>query len=363
MQVILEAIAGPHRGRKVLLRSGQAATIGRTERADFVFPHDAQMSSVHFALELSRRGCLLRDLQSTNGTRVQGTAVAEIMLEEGNEVAAGQTLFSVHLEGAISAGDAETARLQVPTGEPATAPAAGPGATGRGPAPTGRPYRVALDDEERRVRRAALLAAAWTRQPWLLDDCRHRALQPIQEHWDALVLLSILGTPSDLPLVAAAGRAEALGAPRFRLLGSFGHPLAVPDLLEAIGSDDVLTAASAGFAFSQITGFDIASENRVQVPPAAGAEPDAIESEFLDEVFLPDHERAHAYWEQAGSQFAAGTRWCRGFDVSRGLSDEILGELDMQSRWEAGLRARYWGTWPGDRLALDWLAEAFESLG
>ena len=125
-------------------------------------------------------------------------------------------------------------------------------------------------------------------------------------------------------------------------------------------SDDVMTAVSAGYAFTKITGFEIASESRVPAPPADGSEPDDFESEFLDEVFLPDHERAHAYWDQVESQFAKGTRWCRGFEVSRGLTKEVLQALDMQSRWEACLRAKYAGTWPGDRFELERLADAFE---
>ena len=44
MQLTLQITAGPHAGRKVLLRSGQIARIGRTEWADFSFPRDADLA-------------------------------------------------------------------------------------------------------------------------------------------------------------------------------------------------------------------------------------------------------------------------------------------------------------------------------
>jgi len=49
------------------------------------------------------------------------------------------------------------------------------------------------NDEDPAVREQALYAAAWTRQPWLLEHCRKAADEPSAENWDAVLLLAVLG--------------------------------------------------------------------------------------------------------------------------------------------------------------------------
>lgn len=92
-------MSGPESGRKIHLQSGQVAQFGRTEWADFSFPHDAQMSDVHFLVEVLPIGCRIRDLQSASGTLVDGEAVAETALSAGTRITAGRTAFHVELIG------------------------------------------------------------------------------------------------------------------------------------------------------------------------------------------------------------------------------------------------------------------------
>ncbi len=61
------------------------------------------MSQEHFALECSANGCLLRDLNSTNGTTVNGNRVSQSALNDGDVILAGESRFSVSISGAKGA--------------------------------------------------------------------------------------------------------------------------------------------------------------------------------------------------------------------------------------------------------------------
>jgi hypothetical protein len=100
-------------------------------------------------------------------------------------------------------------------------------------------------------------------------------------------------------------------------------------------------AAAAGAAFTKITGCDVESSRRAVVLPANGREPDEFEREFLEEVKLPDVDRAQAHWAKVKGDFTKGSRYGRGLDLSAGATDDQLGQLDLESRWEALLRARF----------------------
>jgi hypothetical protein len=63
--------------------------------ADIVFSHDAHMSAVHFVIECDEKGCVLRDLSSSNGTLVNGARVSKALLGSGDIVVAGETTFFV----------------------------------------------------------------------------------------------------------------------------------------------------------------------------------------------------------------------------------------------------------------------------
>ena len=78
-----------------------------------------------------------------------------------------------------------------------------------------------------------------------------------------------------------------------------------------------------------------------------------FEKEFLDEVTLPDPKLAEEHWQQAREELSQGTRWCRGHEVGSAVPDEVLVELDLESRWEACLRGKVRGTWHGTPLDLE----------
>lgn len=99
MRVVLEVKEGPDAGRRVVLRARQSLNVGRTERSDFVLSGDDLLSSRHFSVECDDSACQLRDLESTNGTLVNGQPVGQTRLRNGDEIQAGQTLLRVSIEG------------------------------------------------------------------------------------------------------------------------------------------------------------------------------------------------------------------------------------------------------------------------
>jgi uncharacterized protein (TIGR02270 family) len=208
-------------------------------------------------------------------------------------------------------------------------------------------YASALRDENPAVASAALLAAAWSRVGGVLPIVRQLAQAPTAENLDQLRLLGILGTPQDLPLIAAIGRSSELGPARFSLIGAFGHPAVVDFLLSELANPDPTVAVAAAQAFTKITGQSIESGSRAKSPPPSAEEPDEFEAEFQDEIILPNQELARKHWAEVKPKYAQASRICRGFDLSRGSPPDILSELDTESRWETCLRARFEGTWPG----------------
>src|SRR5262245_31014774 len=119
MRVVLEVHSGPTAGKKIWLRPGQALEVGRTELAEFVIAQDGQISSRHFALELDSQACRVRDLDSSNGTLLNGKRITEAIVKDGDRIFAGQTTFLVHIEGIErTAADAfESLGQQIPVSE------------------------------------------------------------------------------------------------------------------------------------------------------------------------------------------------------------------------------------------------------
>ena len=78
---------------------GNIKTIGRAARADFIVDA-ALVSRVHCRLTAFPDGGLeLRDMDSTNGTFVNGRRVAEVVLSDGDVINIGGNDLVVHQEG------------------------------------------------------------------------------------------------------------------------------------------------------------------------------------------------------------------------------------------------------------------------
>jgi hypothetical protein len=97
MKILLEVRSGPNAGTKIPLSPGVPLRLGRNPKADHAFPDDQLMSSLHFAIDHSEKGCRLLDLQSSNGTFLNGARVKEATLVNGDEIRAGSSVFVIHI--------------------------------------------------------------------------------------------------------------------------------------------------------------------------------------------------------------------------------------------------------------------------
>ncbi len=114
MRVVLEVVSGPAAGQKAALGPGQELRVGRTEWADFAVPGDGHMSAEHFAVWTDNVACYVKDLGSSNGTRLNGEPIDQpAVVRNGDQIDAGQTRFVIRTEG-----DAPD-RAEVPASEPA----------------------------------------------------------------------------------------------------------------------------------------------------------------------------------------------------------------------------------------------------
>ena len=127
MKIVLEIKSGPRVGGSLSLHTGEPLRIGRTDKADHAFPDDKSMSGLHFAVEYGERGCRLLDLNSSNGTFLNGARVKEATLANGDQIRAGATIFVVRM---LRDDSPLTAQPTTPTApgveKPATAQAAAP---------------------------------------------------------------------------------------------------------------------------------------------------------------------------------------------------------------------------------------------
>jgi hypothetical protein len=98
MKVDLEVTSGPHAGTVYHFDRHDTFVVGRSSQAQFAVPDDGFLSRNHFLIEFNPPACLLRDLGSTNGTKVNGLRVETVRLRDGDQIAAGGSGFVIHVE-------------------------------------------------------------------------------------------------------------------------------------------------------------------------------------------------------------------------------------------------------------------------
>jgi uncharacterized protein (TIGR02270 family) len=98
VNVFIEIVSGPEKGRTLQLSDNQLLRVGRSKKADAVFALDKSISSLHFSLECAEQICRIKDLNSRNGTFLNGRRVTEAVLKTGDEILAGHTtcVVSIH---------------------------------------------------------------------------------------------------------------------------------------------------------------------------------------------------------------------------------------------------------------------------
>jgi transcriptional regulator with GAF, ATPase, and Fis domain len=87
----LIVIKGPQRGTEFLI-SSDVIQVGKAPENDLVMA-DETVSRTHFAIVRDAKGYLLRDLQSTNGTFLDGAEIKEAYIRAGAVIGAGASEF------------------------------------------------------------------------------------------------------------------------------------------------------------------------------------------------------------------------------------------------------------------------------
>lgn len=100
LQILLEVISGPHKGRGFDFTGHENFIVGRAPCAHFRLPkEDPYFSRVHFMVEVNPPRCRLVDLISLNGTYINGRRVEAASLHDGDLIKGGDTVLRVSLAG------------------------------------------------------------------------------------------------------------------------------------------------------------------------------------------------------------------------------------------------------------------------
>jgi hypothetical protein len=205
-------------------------------------------------------------------------------------------------------------------------------AASRAPLPP-RPYKESLSRPEPTVRSAAIAAALWGAQPWVVPGLRKLAAQgdAVGVAW-----LAAVGSEPDWPQIQAGAALLPNPVDRPALLGRFGHPASLAVLEGWMRSPDIVLGAAAGDAFTRITGADV-SGPRATVPVADDA--DDFTREFAPQVFRPDLASVAAHIAKHGAGLNQGTRWNRGLSLTLPAGTALPTAIDLPARWDAVVRS------------------------
>lgn len=114
MQVNLKVIAGPYKGRIFSFTQHDSFLIGRSREAHLHLPDDRYFSRNHCLLEINPPRSFLRDLNSTNGTYLNGQRVANAYLNDGDRIQCGETILIVEVTTEESRDLSETTQDAIP---------------------------------------------------------------------------------------------------------------------------------------------------------------------------------------------------------------------------------------------------------
>ena len=95
MPLTLTVTVGPHAGRDFTFDRHDTFLVGRSAEAHFSLPDDPYFSRMHFLVEVNPPLCRLTDLNSHNGTLVNGQKLQATDLRNGDEIRGGHTILRV----------------------------------------------------------------------------------------------------------------------------------------------------------------------------------------------------------------------------------------------------------------------------
>jgi len=101
MSITLIVTAGPNAGQTFTVSDAGTCLVGRAQSSHIQVPSgpagDMRVSQNHFLIEYQPPLCEIHDLNSHNGTYVNGQKVQSLRLQHGDEIRAGGTQFRVEL--------------------------------------------------------------------------------------------------------------------------------------------------------------------------------------------------------------------------------------------------------------------------
>ncbi|HZU97759.1 MAG TPA: FHA domain-containing serine/threonine-protein kinase [Planctomycetota bacterium] len=102
MPVYLKIISGIGQGQVLPVPNEQPITIGRSSQASFAFD-DAMLSRKHCQVECRGALCRITDLDSRNGTYVNGQRISAVLIKPGDRIKIGSLLMEVAPASAVGA--------------------------------------------------------------------------------------------------------------------------------------------------------------------------------------------------------------------------------------------------------------------
>ncbi len=233
LQVTLTVTGGPHAGRAFHFEEHDSFLVGREKDAHFRLPRkDEYLSRHHFLVELNPPACRLIDLESTNGTYLNGRRVELAELRDGDQIRAGTTVLSIAVTEVEDVGKtAGPGPEPLPAVAPEPARARAVPAAAAGPARgTCRACTAPVDgpghDESHLCGECRELA---DRRPQPIDG--YRIVRELGQGGMGVVYLALRredGTPVALKTILPAMAASQVQVARFlreaRILCSLDHP-------------------------------------------------------------------------------------------------------------------------------------------
>lgn len=107
--VTFEVMSGPHLGERLKFDAHDTFLVGRSQTAQLMLPEDRHFSRNHFRIEVKPPQCHLVDLDSSNGTFVNGERVSDVWLSDGDTISGGRTEILVRIQNGSGNIEMETA--------------------------------------------------------------------------------------------------------------------------------------------------------------------------------------------------------------------------------------------------------------
>ena len=103
MNIVLRVTAGPHAGQEYVFDRHDNFVVGRSSQVHFPVVDDPFLSRDHFMIEFNPPICSLKDMGSTNGTKVNGQRVeGGIRLGDGDTISAGKSSFLIQVQSTLA---------------------------------------------------------------------------------------------------------------------------------------------------------------------------------------------------------------------------------------------------------------------